>query len=56
MYIYRERGGVKNRMLRGILRPKAEEVAGGWRTMRLHSSPSIIRMTKSRRTNFSKKI
>jgi hypothetical protein len=45
----------ENRMLRRILRPKRDEVMGGWRKMHnedlhnLYSSPSIIRMIKSRR-------
>jgi hypothetical protein len=44
----------ENRMLRIILGPKRDEVAGGWRKLRteeLHSfvsSPNIIRMIKLR--------
>jgi hypothetical protein len=43
----------ENRVLRGILGPKRDEVTGGWRKLHneelhnLYSSPSIIRMTKS---------
>jgi hypothetical protein len=42
-------------MLRGIFGPKRDEVTGGWRKLhneKLHnvySSPSIIKMVKSRR-------
>jgi hypothetical protein len=45
----------ENRALRRIFRPKREKVIGGWRKLHneelysLYSSPSIIRMTKSRR-------
>jgi hypothetical protein len=43
-------------VLRRIFGPKRDEVMGGWRKLHseelhnLYSSPSIIRMTKSRRT------
>jgi hypothetical protein len=43
------------RVLRRILGPKRDEVSGGWRKLHneelrdLYSSPSIIRMIKSRR-------
>jgi hypothetical protein len=43
------------RVLRRIFGPKRDEVTGGWRKLqneelhRLYSSPSIIRMNKSRR-------
>jgi hypothetical protein len=40
----------ENRMLR-IFRPKRNEVTGGWR--KLYSSPSIIRMIKSRRMRWA---
>jgi hypothetical protein len=42
----------KNGMLRRIFGPKSDEVTGGWRKLNneeLHSSPNIIRTTKSRR-------
>jgi hypothetical protein len=44
----------ENRVLRRIYGPKRDEVAGGWRKLHyeelhnLYSSPSIIRMIKSR--------
>jgi hypothetical protein len=42
----------ENRVPRRIFGPKRDEVTGDWRKMHneeLHSSPSIIRMIKSRR-------
>jgi hypothetical protein len=45
-------------MLRGIFRPKRDEVSGIWRKLhneelhKLYSSPSIIKMIKSRRTKW----
>jgi hypothetical protein len=45
----------ENRLLRRIFGPKRDEVMGEWRKLHngelygLHSSPSIIRMIKSRR-------
>jgi hypothetical protein len=45
----------ENRVLRRIFGPKKDEVTGGWRKLhneellKLYSSPSIIRMFKSRR-------
>jgi hypothetical protein len=45
----------ENRVLRRIFRPKTDVVIGGWRKLHneklhnLYSSPSIIRMIKSRR-------
>jgi hypothetical protein len=45
----------KNRVLRRIFGPKRDEVRGGWRKLHneelhnLYSSPSIIKMIKSRR-------
>jgi hypothetical protein len=48
-------GAFENRVLRRILGPKRDEVTGGWRKLHnvelhnLYSSPSIIRMIKSRR-------
>jgi hypothetical protein len=44
-----------NKVLRRIYGPKRDEVTGGWRILHneelrdLYSSPSIIRMIKSRR-------
>jgi hypothetical protein len=44
----------ENRVLRRIFGPKRDEVTGGWRKLRneelhnMYSSPSIIRMIKSR--------
>jgi hypothetical protein len=44
----------KNRVLRRIFAPKRNDVVGGWRKLHevelhnLYSSPSIIRMAKSR--------
>jgi hypothetical protein len=49
----------ENRVLRRILAPKIDEETGGWRKLNneefhnLYSSPSIIRMIKSRRTRWS---
>jgi hypothetical protein len=49
----------ENRVLTRIFEPKREEVTGGWRklhTQRFHdlySSPSIIRMIKSRRMKWA---
>jgi hypothetical protein len=45
----------ENRVLRRIFGPKRDEVAGGWRKLHneelhnLYSSPSIIRMIKSKK-------
>jgi hypothetical protein len=45
----------ENRVLRRIFGPKRDEATGGWRKLHneefnnLYSSPSIIRMIKSRR-------
>jgi hypothetical protein len=45
----------ENRVLRRTFGPKRDEVTGGWRKLhneeihKLYSSPSIIRMIKSRR-------
>jgi hypothetical protein len=45
----------ENRVLRRIFGPKRDEVTGGWRKLHneelhnLYSSPSIIRINKSRR-------
>jgi hypothetical protein len=49
----------ENRVLRGIFGLKRDEVTGGWRKLRneelhnLYSSPSIIRMIKSRRMRWT---
>jgi hypothetical protein len=46
---------LENRVLRSIFGPKRDEVTGGWRKLHneelhnLYSSPSIIRMIKSKR-------
>jgi hypothetical protein len=48
--------GLWNRVLKRIFEPKRDEVTGDWRKLHhdelhdLYSSPSIIRMIKSRRT------
>jgi hypothetical protein len=45
----------ENRVLRGIFESRRDEVTGGWRGLvneklhNLYSSPSIIRMIKSRK-------
>jgi len=45
----------ESRVLRGIFEPKRDEVTGEWRKLRnvelndLYSSPTIVRMIKSRR-------
>jgi hypothetical protein len=49
----------ENRVLRRIFGPKRGEVTGGWRKLHneelhhLYSSPSIIRMIKSRRMRWA---
>jgi hypothetical protein len=49
----------ENRVLRGIFGPKRDEVMGEWRKLRseelrdLYSSPSIIRIIKSRRMRWA---
>jgi hypothetical protein len=49
----------ENRVLRRIFGPKGDEVTGGWRKLHneevqnLYSSPSIIRMIKSRRMRWA---
>jgi hypothetical protein len=49
----------ENRVLRRIFGPKGDEVTGGWRKLHneelhnLYSSPSIIRMIKSRRVRWA---
>jgi hypothetical protein len=50
---------LENRVLRRIFRPKGDEVTGGWRKLHnedlhnLYSSPSIIRIIKSRRMRWA---
>jgi hypothetical protein len=52
----------ENRVLRRIFGPKRDEVTGGWRKLHneelhnLYSSPSIIRMIKSRRTTWAEHV
>jgi hypothetical protein len=62
MYLLREEHRLRvfeNRVLRRIFGPKRDEVTGGWGKLRneelhnLYSSPSIIRMIKSRRMRWS---
>jgi hypothetical protein len=49
----------ESRVLRRIFGPKRDEVTGGWRKLHneglhnLYSSPSIIRMNKSRRMRWA---
>jgi hypothetical protein len=49
----------ENRVLRRIFKPKRDEVMGGWRKLHneelhnLYSSPSISRMIKSRRMEWT---
>jgi hypothetical protein len=49
----------ENRVLRRIFEPKRDEVTGGWRKPHneklhsLYSSPSIIRMIKSRKMRWA---
>jgi hypothetical protein len=49
----------ENRVLRRIFRPKRDEMIGGWGKLNneelrdLYSSPSIIRIIKSRRTRWA---
>jgi hypothetical protein len=50
---------IENRVLRRIFGPKGDEVTGGWRKLHneelhnLYSSPSIIRVIKSRRMRWA---
>jgi hypothetical protein len=52
----------ENRVLRGIFGPKGDEVTGEWRKLHneelrdLYSSPSIIRMIKSRRMKLARHV
>jgi hypothetical protein len=49
----------ENRVLRAVFGPMRDEVTGGWRKLRnkelrdLYSSPSIIRIIKSRRMRWA---
>jgi acyl-coenzyme A synthetase/AMP-(fatty) acid ligase len=49
----------ENRVLRRIFRPKRDEVAVGWRMLHneklynMYTSPSIIRVIKSRRVRWA---
>jgi hypothetical protein len=51
--------GIKGGVLRRIFGPKRDEVTGGWRKLHneelhnLYSSPSIIRMVRSRRMRWA---
>jgi hypothetical protein len=55
-------GVFENKVLRRIFRPKGDEVTGGWRKLHneelhdLYSSPSIIRIIKSRRMSMGVKL
>jgi hypothetical protein len=50
----------ENRVLKRIFGPKKDEVTGGWRKLHneelhsVYSSPSIIRMIKSRRMRWAR--
>jgi hypothetical protein len=52
-------GVFENRVLRRIFGPKRDELTGGWRKLHneelhnLYSSPSIIRVIKSRRMRWT---
>jgi hypothetical protein len=52
----------ENRMLRRIFGPRGDEVTGGWRKLlskklhKLYSSPSIIRMIRSRRMRWTRHV
>jgi hypothetical protein len=52
----------ENRVLRRIYEPKRDEVTGGWRKLHneelhnFHSSPSIIRMVRSRRMRWARHV
>jgi hypothetical protein len=48
----------ENRVLRRIFGPKSDKVIGGWRKLHevsrdLYSSPSILKMTKSKRIRYA---
>jgi hypothetical protein len=52
----------KNRVLRRIFGPKRDEVTGQWRQLHdnelhnLYSSPSVIKMIKSRRVRWARNV
>jgi hypothetical protein len=52
----------ENRVLRRVFRPKRDGVAGGWRKLHneelhnLYSSPSIIKIIKSRRMRWARHV
>jgi hypothetical protein len=52
----------ENKVLRRIFGPKRDKVMGGWRKLHseelrdLYSSPSIIRMIKSRRMTWARHV
>jgi hypothetical protein len=52
----------QNRMLRRIFGQKKDEVTGGWRKLHneelhnFHSSPSVIRIIKSRRMRWARNV
>jgi hypothetical protein len=54
--------GIHNRLLRGIFGPKRDGVTGGWRKLlneglhKLYSSPSIIRMIKSKKMRWTEHV
>jgi hypothetical protein len=53
---------ISNRVLRGIRGPKRDEMRVGWRKLHieelhnLHSSPSIIRIIKSRKMRWAEHV
>jgi hypothetical protein len=53
---------LENRVLRRIIGPKRDEVTGGWRKLHneelhnLYSSPSIIRIIKSKRMRWAEHV
>ena len=52
----------ENRVLRGIFRPKRDDVTGEWRTQRneqlndLYCSPNIVRVIKSKRMRWAEHV
>jgi hypothetical protein len=59
LFLYHRLRVFENRVLRRIFGPKIDEMTGGWRKLHneelhnLYSSPSIIRIIKSRRMRMS---